>query len=208
MYETADSETSVARTFFDLPPELRNAVYEQALREDSKVLPGTGKEPALFKVCRQVREEALQMFYSLNDLEFYIWPSQIHWPQAPAYRWAYYHIGGNSLEVGQCLSIKTNRFSLELEQKEIEGKVGLVLKPGNQSLNDHGGVKYGSIQAALDFVFRNKEMDMVPWLAHNVVHGIVQYMSCVSHAGKPTALEYIGGGQSLGVDREGFWKRW
>ena len=34
-------------TVFDLPAEMRNTIYGYALREDAKVLPGTGKEPAL-----------------------------------------------------------------------------------------------------------------------------------------------------------------
>ncbi|KAK5117452.1 hypothetical protein LTR85_008837 [Meristemomyces frigidus] len=220
----SDTTQTGSLTIFDLPPEIRNAIYGYTLQEDTKVLPGTGKEPGLFKTCHQVREEALQMFYFINDLEFYIWPSQVFHSQTPAYRWAYYHIGGNTLQIGQVLSIKTATFEMELEQSKIDGRTGLTLK----SLSFHGEMHHAdaddprkAVNEAFAFVFRNREMDMAAWLAHNVVQGLVQYLT-VWRVGTYSAacgllgndrkaygaLSFNGGGHALGGKRETFAERW
>ena len=48
---STESEQNMAATpkvtFFDLPPEIRNNIYAYALREDSHILPGRGREPGL-----------------------------------------------------------------------------------------------------------------------------------------------------------------
>ena len=53
-----------------LPPEIRNAIYAYALNRilDIEIKP-TLRGPALPKVCRQLRAEALEMWYSLNEFE-------------------------------------------------------------------------------------------------------------------------------------------
>ncbi|KAK4543418.1 hypothetical protein LTR36_005561 [Oleoguttula mirabilis] len=219
------TEGSPTGRFFDFPPEIRNAIYGYALREDSKVLPGTGKEPSLFAACHQMRKEALQMFYFINDLEFYIWPSQIWQSQSPAYRWAYYHIGGNTLKVGQSVTLKTDRFQLELQQTEVNGKVGLELKdlfgvykyvtPGSYARFSFSAETRKSITYALDFVFRNEDLDMTSWLAHNVVRGLVQYIAkrrnyalAADNEKETGALEFIGGTLPCGGERKSFFEVW
>ncbi|KAK5133481.1 hypothetical protein LTR08_007723 [Meristemomyces frigidus] len=185
------------KTFFDLPPEVRNTIYECALREDSAILPGTGKEPALFITCRQAREEALQMFYSVNDLELYLWPSQIHYAQAPVYRWSYYHVGANTLPVGQCITVRSQEFTICLEQADVKGTLGLVLKELRFHSKDGVCVtdmkKRHAVDDALDYVFRNKDKEMVSWLGHNVVRGLVLWAHAYLHRKVDTPLECIGG---------------
>lgn len=219
--ETRKSESKKdALTFFDLPAEVRNTIYEYALKQDTKVLPGTGEEPNLFKTCHRVRDEASQMFYFINDLEFYIWPWQVFNPQNPVYSWAHYHIGGGTLQIGTVLCIRTNLFTMELLQSEINGKVGLTLqsivKVGQTGQNAYTSK---SICDALDFVFRNEEANMAPWLAHSVVQGLVQYVTMTStpawNRGLSIslahdmfhALHFIGG-PALGGECADFARQW
>ena len=64
-----------ALRFLDLPAEIRNRIYEHALPQDAMLLlPGacthqsvtSAVQPALTRVCRQVRAEALPVFYAEN----------------------------------------------------------------------------------------------------------------------------------------------
>jgi len=50
-----------ARTsFLDLPPELRNTVYELTLVSETPIKPFEDRQqPTISKVCRQVRAESL-----------------------------------------------------------------------------------------------------------------------------------------------------
>ena len=57
-----------ARTsFLDLPPELRNTVYELTLVSETPIKPFEDRQqPTISKVCRQVRAESLPVYYSLT----------------------------------------------------------------------------------------------------------------------------------------------
>ncbi len=57
----------------DLPPEIKNMIYEMVVIEDEiKVTEDTGwvalpqQEPAMLKVCQQIRDEATPVFYGAN----------------------------------------------------------------------------------------------------------------------------------------------
>lgn len=173
--------------------------------------------------CHKVREEAQQMFYAINDLEFSIWPSQIFQPQNPVYRWAYYMIGQNALQVGQDLSTRSTCSDLELEQREFRGRTGLALESVHHkfrqtlAFNDprvwmmESPEHATTIPHALKFIYKNLEQDdMAEWLAHNVVRGIVQYMHLQGwKKANLTALDCITGrwSESLGGEYEVFHKK-
>ncbi|CAK1366965.1 unnamed protein product [Cercospora beticola] len=57
--------------FFELSAELRNEIYELALvkSEEIEITKETFAQPALLRTCRQIRAEAVQIYYSRN--EFY-----------------------------------------------------------------------------------------------------------------------------------------
>ncbi|KAK5120783.1 hypothetical protein LTR85_005849 [Meristemomyces frigidus] len=65
-------ETTVAQDckLLSIPPEIRNYIYGLALTEsDDIVVPSSGKlsQPALLRVCKQVRTEALAIYYASNN---------------------------------------------------------------------------------------------------------------------------------------------
>ena len=58
---------------FNLPPELRNTIYSYELVKDDAVHVAYGKhpsEPALLVTCKQIRYEALPMFYDARVFHF------------------------------------------------------------------------------------------------------------------------------------------
>ncbi|KAJ0159299.1 hypothetical protein CTA2_9962, partial [Colletotrichum tanaceti] len=63
-------------SFCSLPAEIRNAIYEAALVQDSPIEIGTGRKCAiqadtqLFRVSKSVRREALPYFFSSNAFSF------------------------------------------------------------------------------------------------------------------------------------------
>lgn len=60
-------------SFLDLPPELRDQIYEAALVEKKVCTGRPGQkfaQPALTRVSRQIREEALPVFYGMNAFQF------------------------------------------------------------------------------------------------------------------------------------------
>ncbi|KAI7491799.1 hypothetical protein KC367_g9262 [Hortaea werneckii] len=68
----SSADTGAAFRFLDLPPELRNAVYEQALSVGVVHIPREPKAarrvrpPALLHVCRQIRQESSPFYYATN----------------------------------------------------------------------------------------------------------------------------------------------
>ena len=66
--------------FLDLPPELRNQMYDELLT--LKPAPGDGHfepcarkhtaSPEILRVCRQIHNESSQLIYSLNTIEIYL----------------------------------------------------------------------------------------------------------------------------------------
>lgn len=66
-----------------LPAELRNAIYSLVLVEPSDIVISTkhySQPPALLATCRQVREEASSLYYSLNRFHFMVSDSQPNTP--------------------------------------------------------------------------------------------------------------------------------
>ncbi|KAK5127818.1 hypothetical protein LTR85_004934 [Meristemomyces frigidus] len=66
--------------FLDLPPELRNRVYDDLVVTEAPLLPSacqhtsrpSAAQPDITRVCRQIRQEALPMFYGLNQFDVHI----------------------------------------------------------------------------------------------------------------------------------------
>jgi len=76
-----------------LPAELRNSIYAFALILDHAVYAtdGDGHEqesPALLRTCKQIRTEAMGLFYSVNNM--FIISIQKGEPE-PATRWLAHH---------------------------------------------------------------------------------------------------------------------
>lgn len=150
------------------------------------------------------------MFFAINDLEFFIWPSQIYDAQTPVYLWAYHMIGGGGLQQGQVIRLKSTNFELDLAQ----GADGLVLTRAITRLqssylgrlleSEMDVAKQASMREVLDMVFRNKEIDMTSWLAHNVVRGLAQF---AFHDYRP-AIDYVVGMPVFGGDRKAFYQGW
>ena len=67
--QAAPKEEQQLFRFLDLPPEMRNMIYKFALVEDKgsliDITPDL-KPPGLLSVCRQMREECLQIWYRQN----------------------------------------------------------------------------------------------------------------------------------------------
>ncbi|KAF2163752.1 hypothetical protein M409DRAFT_25936 [Zasmidium cellare ATCC 36951] len=51
------------KTFFDLPPELRNDIYELVLIDGEVVVHESLKQPGLLQTCRQIRSETIKVWY-------------------------------------------------------------------------------------------------------------------------------------------------
>ena len=59
--------------FLALPAELKNEIYRVSLVQDYIWVPSTGpapKEPGLLSVCREIRHDALQIYYKENSFCF------------------------------------------------------------------------------------------------------------------------------------------
>ena len=67
--KTTNTATMDKSHFGRLSPEIRNHVYQLALYECRPVAISKDfwTEPALLRVCKQIRQEAEPMFYSIND---------------------------------------------------------------------------------------------------------------------------------------------
>lgn len=74
-----DEEDNAKRHFVDLtrlPPELRNLIYEMVLLRSTPIRIRTwrrdfvGRQAPLLKTCRQIRNEALPIFYQSNTFRF------------------------------------------------------------------------------------------------------------------------------------------
>ncbi|KAK5725041.1 hypothetical protein LTR17_013332 [Elasticomyces elasticus] len=65
--------------FLRLPPELRNNIYELCIPRGNARVPSPchchqwdpAVEPAITKVCREIRSESLPIFYDCNTIEFH-----------------------------------------------------------------------------------------------------------------------------------------
>ena len=51
---------------FQLPAELRNQIYEYALKEDHEIRIEDSKPPEWINTCKQFRHETLKMYYRVN----------------------------------------------------------------------------------------------------------------------------------------------
>lgn len=70
------TDASASSPFMELAPELRNKIYEYALRADDGIIQvssATGiPEPALLLASKTIRREALALFYSQNIVHLVI----------------------------------------------------------------------------------------------------------------------------------------
>ena len=69
---TATEQSNVG--FLDLPPEMRNRVYELALFEGNGpvAIDATWRPPALLSTCTQIRNETLCMAYTAHEFSYTI----------------------------------------------------------------------------------------------------------------------------------------
>jgi hypothetical protein len=99
---------STSFRFLDLPPELRNQIYSFVLRDSQVILsPGTKKTtgyPVITKVSRQIRNEALELFYAKTtfELSFVVCTPAV---SKPAQNWAL-SIGEDRLKQIRAVSIR------------------------------------------------------------------------------------------------------
>ncbi|KAK3063925.1 hypothetical protein LTS18_011639 [Coniosporium uncinatum] len=64
-----------APSLFDLPAELRNHIYRYALTESHELVISDSappQQPALTRTCRQIRTEALGIFYLNNGFRCHV----------------------------------------------------------------------------------------------------------------------------------------
>lgn len=60
---------------FEIPPELRNNIYTLVLTETSDIIiPESAKlaPPSLLRVCRQIRHEAIKLYYAENSFRVFV----------------------------------------------------------------------------------------------------------------------------------------
>lgn len=95
----------MAVSLLDLPAELRNQIYHYAVVNLERILidlsnlDGTNtKQPALTKVCRQVRAEATTIYYLENRFNLTI-PDDDGKRQLPFYNASQKHIDNNKINV-------------------------------------------------------------------------------------------------------------
>ena len=78
-YNGVSTRMSQPSPFLDLPPELRNAIYREVLISDESIEanltfrganPGLGMRLGLLQICRQIRDEAHDIFWSENKFRF------------------------------------------------------------------------------------------------------------------------------------------
>ena len=58
--------------FFGIPPEIRNRIYHYALVEEGVFISRDLKPPGLLSTNRQVRSEAIKIWYLANDFEIHV----------------------------------------------------------------------------------------------------------------------------------------
>jgi len=64
---------SESNTLLDLPPELRDRIWQMAVISDARIeVTSDLRFPALFATSRQTRPEVLGLFHCLNDFTFTI----------------------------------------------------------------------------------------------------------------------------------------
>ena len=66
------TDSTTSSPFMKLPPELRDIIYEYALRLDDGIIQissTTGiPEPPLLLTCKTIRREAISILYTLNSI--------------------------------------------------------------------------------------------------------------------------------------------
>lgn len=107
-------------------------------------------------------------------------------------------IGKDGLQPGQLLLLRSERFLLAFEQA-WDG-TGIRLGGFRLPREVWADWERPSIDHALDIVFRNKEVDLRPFLAHNVLPGLVRFMADRLRKAaddKREAIDYIIGVQDV-----------
>lgn len=86
--EAVAAPVQFRRSFLDLPPEIRNKIYLLTVRQSRRQVNGVGVtdrviigygtqvrpyKPAILQTCRQIRAEAIRMFYQINRFMYIVW---------------------------------------------------------------------------------------------------------------------------------------
>ena len=218
---------------FDLPPEVRNQIYELALRHDVRPLESDSDAgTALLRASPQVHEEALEIHFRQATFVLELTAEEIVAGVPDASRWLW-TLGHERLRYIQGLKISHEsqgrpEFTLELRQTMVEGWPMLKVEslsvpqmqehmarwnsdPSNQlaGLSLYGdtlAVARDSIDRALRTLFLDhREVDLLSFCGHNLVGGLARYMlGCVCKGdASDLALDFIMGTTWLERKRDG-----
>jgi hypothetical protein len=197
-------------TFFDLPAELRDEIYVFALHTGKMISPTLNVEsciqPPLTRVNRQLRLEALPVFYSVHQVLLVLNYGLLSGPKASGFDWMN-RIGTCNLQLVPSVKLLAHGFSAEIEQSD-GGRV-LQLKDtwfGTSvppiTLQDEAEVCQQA-QEALDYMAsetdhkgKAKDAGFAPMLTKNLflffVHVMVAYsLGLDGKRGGATALEML-----------------
>ncbi|KAK5127973.1 hypothetical protein LTR85_005090 [Meristemomyces frigidus] len=74
---STSTETSPKKQYLlTIAPELRNRIYHEALKSPDRIRLSTKEQPlqpALLRTCRQIRQEAIGIYYNINRLEITVY---------------------------------------------------------------------------------------------------------------------------------------
>lgn len=136
--------------FLDLPGEMRNEIYRYVLVQDTPISTGIswsrsyfpvrdtyrlkGPQPAISRICRQVRLEALSVFYGENT---FLFKAQSGMP-ALSERWR--HVTKKYFKYLRSVTLETDRFGVR-ETSSSTIKVYVDKEDDNVNLEFGGDVK-------------------------------------------------------------------
>ncbi|KAK3072385.1 hypothetical protein LTR53_006926 [Teratosphaeriaceae sp. CCFEE 6253] len=210
--------------FFDLPAELRNIIYDHALKDSTVLRPVNGIDQLaslpLLAADPRIRAEAEQMHFMSSSFHFELGEDDIHEGSPAASRWLYNlahtDAGGFGVRHLRSLTISHGtRFSLTLGHERVDGRPTLRVKdltmtallpweqegvPVDPDSHNVGRARR-SIHRALKKMYLDPQLDLGSYSEHNLIGGLAQFLIHVSGLfrwnfdnGYEGALEFVTGG--------------
>ncbi|KAK5701730.1 hypothetical protein LTR97_004548 [Elasticomyces elasticus] len=186
------TENTKTASFFSLPAELRNRIYELALVPTGGVFPTLdfgGKPSIALLSIPPIRREAEPMYWRQNSFCFNFTDQDVldNAPEASAWMVA---VGRNISSLGYLVITCRNRFELVLCHTEMNGKPALRVSHLYMTeswlntyfgppANDHISHITSSINYALRQLFADPDnlgIDLAAYYAHNLVGGLSQFL--------------------------------
>ncbi|KAK3648368.1 hypothetical protein LTR56_007485 [Elasticomyces elasticus] len=186
------TENTKTASFFSLPAELRNRIYELALVPAGGVFPTIdfgGKPSLALLAIPPIRREAEPMYWRQNSFCFNFDDQDVlnNAPEASAWMVA---VGRNISSLGYLVITCRNRFELVLCHTEMNGKPALMVSHLSMTenwlntyfgppANDHISHITSSINYALRQLFADPDnlgVDLAAYYAHNLVGGLSQFL--------------------------------